>query len=88
MPGPVSDSYDPEYSTGANRQDIIEELRRMYGSVSRGPLAGREPKYIVEVVNQESTDPDVTNGATAEFTLRDWRLIRFAIERALVELGP
>ena len=34
MPGPVSDSYDPEWGTRAAAEPIIDSLDEMYGKVS------------------------------------------------------
>jgi len=76
MPGPVSDSYDPEWSTGANAREIDEALEGMYQTVSE-ILGQREPMYILNLVRAEL--PTVLEAALSE---RQWRLLRFAVERA------
>jgi len=81
MPGPVSDSYDPEWGTGANRDRIENELTAMYRELGR--VIGGPPKYIMEVV--DGTDGpllDVQPG----YTEKQWRLLRFALERAIESL--
>lgn len=76
MPGPVSDSYDPEFGTGANAADVAAALR---GVIDRATeLLGEERKYIVQVAQGE---PGRT--IEANLTERDWRIIRFGLERAL-----
>ena len=42
MPGPTSDSYDPEWGTGANAEPITDALETLYDRVS-GVLGGQEP---------------------------------------------
>ncbi len=75
MPGPVSDSYDPEFSTGANAQDLRDAIIE-----ARDKLAVRlgEPKNILAVVHGKE-------GALVATPLseRQRRLIRFALNRAL-----
>ncbi len=78
MPGPMSDSYHPEFSTGANADAITGALREVYHRVT-DILGKRPPLYILDVVNLV----DCTMAANATLTEREWRLIRFAIERAI-----
>jgi len=76
MPGPVSDSYDPEFSTGANAADVaagIEEARDIIGKT-----LGKELKEIVGVAQGPQG-----KSVSIRFTERQRRLIRFGLNRAL-----
>lgn len=79
MPGPVSDSYDPEFGTAANRHDVIEGLRGAHKDIS-GCL-GDELKHIVGVA--QGDDGERMGFRTNE---RQLRLIRFAINAAIKQL--
>ncbi len=85
MPGPVSDSYDPEWGTSANAEEIEEALQGMYAKCSeiieRGIGPGRNPKPmpILDLVRS----PELSTGITAKLKEQEWRIIRFALERAL-----
>lgn len=76
MPGPVSDSYDPEWGTGFNRDQIDTALEGVYRKVSR-VLGDEPPIYILELV-----DAKLPERLNAVLTEKEWRLIRFALERA------
>lgn len=76
MPGPVSDSYDPEWGTGDNADRIRDELRAVYVVVS-GVLGDRPPLYILDLVDM---DLPIAHGVV--LTEKQWRIIRFALERA------
>jgi hypothetical protein len=80
MPGEVSSSYDPEFSTGENAarvHDAVQEAGQRITDV----IGSGELKYIVDVVDGQP-------GASFTFTLteRELRIIRFAINRALESL--
>lgn len=75
MPGPVSDSYDPEFGTGANAHDVAEAIQALCDVVGEG-LGERQ--HIVGVVH----GPDGKLYRTT-LTERERRIIRFALERAL-----
>lgn len=77
MPGPVSDSYDPEWGTAANGQKIKNNLAAIYDRVSR-ILGGRQPMFILDLV-----DAGLYTKMSATLTERQWRIIRFALERAI-----
>jgi len=79
MPGPVSDSYDPEYSTGANRHDVKDMLRDVLAVMNY--TLPPELKDIVAVAQGE--DGDIKNCALNE---RHRRAIRFAINKALEDM--
>lgn len=76
MPGPVSDSYDPEWGTGANREDIAEAIQEVYDKLSK-MLGGVPPLYILDVVHRAEGESYAVN-----LSERQIRLLRFACERA------
>ncbi len=79
MPGPVSDSYDPEFSTESNANDIgeaIEEVRSLLDG-----LLNVEPKDIVSVVHGSAM-----RLISSRLSERSWRILRFCTERALDSL--
>ncbi len=78
MPGPVSDSYDPEWGTGATAADIADAIDTMYDRVS-GVLGHREPKDIRTLVYEDAV---LTEPLPATLTEWEWRIIRFCLERA------
>lgn len=81
MPGPVSDSYDPEFGTGYNAALIAHALHDMYKKVS-DVLENKPPIYILNLISDWGTDNNSKRIKHA-FTEKEWRLIRFAIERAI-----
>jgi len=81
MPGPVSDSYDPEFSTGANRDQVRDELKAAYDRLTK-LLGGRPPMFILDVLRLTSKRPR----PRYPFSERELRLLRFALERALESL--
>jgi hypothetical protein len=76
MPGPVSDSYDPEWGTGENASLITEALDEVYDRLS-GVLGHREPMFILDLVRSDLPTP-----IAATLTEKEWRLLRFAVECA------
>lgn len=80
MPGPVSDSYDPEWGTSANREQISNNLKAVHSLVSL-ILGGKKPIYIGELVQRKDIDEKPMPNRW-ELTEKQWRLIRFALERA------
>lgn len=83
MPGPVSDSYDPEWGTGENRHDIEHALRDIYKLVS-SRLGNVPPIYILDLIQDES--PARQAEMSDRYREKEWRLIRFALERAIESL--
>lgn len=79
MPGPISDSYDPEW--GTNCHALHDELIKMYELVSR-VLGNQPPVYVLNLL-PETVFPEPI---TATLTEREWRLLRFALERAIQAL--
>jgi hypothetical protein len=82
MPGPVSDSYDPEWGTGYNGSLIKEALGRLYGRVSE-ILGNKPPIYILDLVDEDELEcPSLPTPIAATLTEWEWRVLRFALERA------
>ena len=77
MPGPVSDSYDPEFGTSAVAGEIDGALEEVYDKLT-GILGGRPPMPIIELVRSSGLNKPIS----ATLCERDWRMIRFALERA------
>ena len=78
MPGPISDSFDPEWGTRAAAEPIDVALDTLYERVS-GILGNREPIYILDLAGQHDELRTAVNATLSEW---EWRIIRFAIERA------
>lgn len=74
-PGPVSDSYDPEFSTGENAQDVRNAIIEARDKLAVGL---GEAQNILAVVHGKA-------GPLKAITLseRQRRVIRFALNRAL-----
>jgi hypothetical protein len=80
MPGPISDSYDPEFGTGENAGLVHEAVQAAYDVVTN-VLGGRPPEPILNVVKGGNR-----GGVQATLDERVWRCLRFACERALESL--
>jgi hypothetical protein len=76
MPGSISDSYDPEWGTSGVASQIGELLQQMHTQVSV-VLDNRSPMDIRRLANADLPKP-----ITATLTELEWRLLRFACERA------
>lgn len=76
MPGPVSDAFDPEWGTRANADEIMDALLGMHARVT-GILGGEPPMWILDLVRAKLPHP-----ISATLTEKEWRLLRFALERA------
>jgi len=77
MPGSVSDSYDPEWSTGERAQRITDALDKLYGKVS-DLLGHPKPVYILDLLDRDDLDARVSR----DFTIKEWRILRFSLERS------
>lgn len=77
MPGPVSDSYDPEFGTSSNAQDVKDAIQEVVEKI--GEALGPELKNIVGVVQDEDSGP----GFQFQVSERGLRVIRFGLNRAL-----
>ena len=82
MPGPVSDSYDPEFSTGANATVVREGIMEQRDRITK--ILGDKLLYIVDVAEDrfDHTLPKRYQ-IKMNFTERELRLIRFALNRAI-----
>jgi hypothetical protein len=80
MPGPVSDSYDPEFGTGENARMVKDEIESCIRAIG-GQAGLRSRKPILEVLS----GPAKTY-ATVTLSRRSWRAVRFALHRALETL--
>lgn len=78
MPGPVSDSYDPEWGTSSKAGLIVDAVREQHESITE-ILDGAEPIYIGDLVNQRDQRTTVFQVCLTEWQLR---ILRFACERA------
>ena len=76
MLGQISDNYDPEFGTGTNASKIDDALENVYDRLT-GILGGRGPMDIRKLVTAKLPTP-----ISATLTEREWRLLRFACERA------
>lgn len=81
MPGPMSDSYDPEWGTSANGEEIREAVQEMYDHLSG--LIKKPPLYVLDLVRKRD---ELTTEHVAGLTEWQWRILRFACERALDSL--
>ena len=77
VPGPISDSYDPEFSTGANANDVREGIRDVVDRI--GEVLGEKLLNIVEIVHSEN----LQNKVSIELTEQELRIIRFGLNRAI-----
>lgn len=84
MPGPISDSFDPEWGTSSVADEISDSLSEMYSLVSaiieRGlPTEASTKPIDIRVL---ASSPELQTRITATLTEQQWRLLRFALERA------
>jgi len=77
MPGPVSDSYDPEFGTGDNAYDIRDHIESLI-QVMTAILGTEELKNIVEVAQTPAT-----RHHTVALSDKELHVLRFALNRAL-----
>jgi hypothetical protein len=82
MPGPVSDSYDPEFGTAANAEAVATEIQYARNLITQLVFGGDEKlKNIIQIVHGKSGE--MTSMRLSE---KQWRVIRFALNRALESL--
>lgn len=84
MPGPVSDSYDPEFGTGANADEVRKAVALVRARISPWIDDGKpeQLRYIVEVAQEANAKLGVRmRGMT--FTDAELRVIRFCLDRAM-----
>lgn len=80
MPGPVSDSYDPEFGTGQNAEDVRKAIEEVRAEVTH-EIGSDKLKNIVALA-QENPDPH-QNIKPSYLTERELRIIRFCLDRAI-----
>lgn len=80
MPGPMSDSYDPEFGTAYNAGLITQALDDVYNHVA-DILDNLPPMPILDLIETPAVNFRPQE-ITATLTTKKWRLIRFALERA------
>lgn len=80
MPGPVSDSYDPEFGTAANAADVASAINDVCSKLTKA-IGSEELKFIVDVVHGRGG-----HRHQLVFTERELRILRFSIGRALETL--
>ena len=82
MPGPVSDSYDPEFSTSENADAVRDAIKKQRDRLSK--VLGPQLLPILDIVDDsfEHTLP-LKFRRTVTFSERDLRIIRFALNRAI-----
>ncbi len=76
MPGPVSDSYDPEFSTTANAQLVRESTQGVVSAITE--VLGPQLHSIVQVC-ERADGPKLS----LQLSERQWRIIRFNLLRSL-----
>lgn len=77
MPGPVSDTMDPEFGTGANASDVLDGMREVRDLLTQF-IGTDRLEYIVAVAQRE-------NGEQKPLLLseRQARILRFSVDRAM-----
>lgn len=76
MPGPVSDSYDPEFGTSANRDDVVDAIEDTVSKISTS--LGTKLHNIVKVVQAPT---EYGNLHSIKLTEGQLRIIRFSLNR-------
>lgn len=80
MPGPVSDSYDPEFGTGENADEVrmaVEGVREIISEAIGDPT-------LRDIVQVAAGPPGAAHDL--RFSERQLRVMRFALNRALESL--
>ena len=79
MPGPVSDSYDPEFSTAERAGYVTKAITEVRDKITKNIFGGDATlKDIVQVALGKSGRLHA-----GPLTEREWRIIRFCMNRAL-----
>jgi len=77
MPGPVSDSYDPEFGTGDNAETVRAGIDDVRTRVTEA-IGTEDLENIVEICDWART-----RYLPIKLDERDLRIIRFCLDRAL-----
>jgi hypothetical protein len=82
MPGPVSDSYDPEFSTGARATAVREAIMDQRDRFTE--ILGDKLLPIVDIA-EDDFEHTLPKNFHHKLTLteRELRVIRFALNRAI-----
>lgn len=76
MSGDISQSYDPEWGSDQNQCEVELALDSLYNKISE--IIGRlPPMNILDLVKSSLRAP-----IQAVLSEKEWRLIRFSVERA------
>jgi hypothetical protein len=78
MPGPVSDSFDPEFGTGANAGEIVDAINDVIDRVTDN--LGQTRFDILAVVRDRRVG--FNERETFALSERELRIIRFCLHRA------
>jgi hypothetical protein len=78
-PGPVSDSYDPEFGTGENADLVRTAITGVAKKLARGLPS--DLRNIVELANEGPKARSKTR--VFRLTESEQRVVRFALQRAL-----
>jgi hypothetical protein len=82
MPGPISDSYDPEFSTGANATLVREAIESQRNRITN--ILGEKLINILDIVYDDfRRTTKYPYHISMHFTERELRIIRFALNRAI-----
>lgn len=76
-PGPVSDSYDPEFGTGDNADHVRTAIAGVVARITE--QLGPSLRNIVEIAHEGPEGPE----HPPAFSENELRVIRFACNRAL-----
>jgi len=79
-PGPVSDSHDPEFGTGANADEVRAALKGVVARITE--QLGPRLRNIVEIAYEGPEGPE----HPPAFSENELRVIRFGLNRALETL--
>ena len=79
MPGPVSDTYDPEFGTGERADTVREGIEEVRNYITE--VLGPSRKKLLDIV--EVCEGPSGASWTASVDERLLRIIRFALNRAL-----
>jgi len=80
MPGPVSDSYDPEFGTVAEAAEVQEAMEAVINKIDG--IMGTTLHPIWHVIRQDGYEGEVP----IKFTEKEVRLIRFGLLRAAADI--
>jgi hypothetical protein len=80
MPGPVSDSFDPEFGTGANAGEVRAAIEGVVARITE--QLGPSLRNIVEIAYEGPEGPE----HPPAFSENELRVIRFGLNRALETL--